>query len=222
MRTLYHLWLSPYCRKVRLCLQEKNLEFEMHVEETWARRQDFLALNPAGDVPVLVEPNGTALSGSNVICEYLEEIQSDTPLISGSPVAKAEIRRLVGWFDRKFNDEVTDNLVGEKVMKRFLGLAEPDSRAIRAGHANLPHHLDYIAYLVERRKWLAGEQMTLADLAAAAHLSAIDYLGDVPWDSHPEAKDWYARIKSRPSFRPLLADHIPGVIPAKHYKNLDF
>ena len=194
----------------------------MHVEETWARRQDFLALNPAGDVPVLVEPNGTALSGSNVICEYLEEIQSDTPLISGSPVAKAEIRRLVGWFDRKFNDEVTDNLVGEKVMKRFLGLAEPDSRAIRAGHANLPHHLDYIAYLVERRKWLAGEQMTLADLAAAAHLSAIDYLGDVPWDSHPEAKDWYARIKSRPSFRPLLADHIPGVIPAKHYKNLDF
>ncbi|MBT3765245.1 MAG: glutathione S-transferase family protein, partial [Rhodospirillales bacterium] len=153
---------------------------------------------------------------------YLEEIQSDTPLISGSPVAKAEIRRLVGWFDRKFNDEVTDNLVGEKVMKRFLGLAEPDSRAIRAGHANLPHHLDYIAYLVERRKWLAGEQMTLADLAAAAHLSAIDYLGDVPWDSHPEAKDWYARIKSRPSFRPLLADHIPGVIPAKHYKNLDF
>ena len=222
MRTLYHLWLSPFCRKVRLSLQEKNLEFEMHVEETWARRQDFLALNPAGDVPVLVEPNGTALSGSNVICEYLEEIQSDTPLISGSPVAKAEIRRLVGWFDRKFNDEVTDNLVGEKVMKRFLGLAEPDSRAIRAGHANLPHHLDYIAYLVERRKWLAGEQMTLADLAAAAHLSAIDYLGDVPWDSHPEAKDWYARIKSRPSFRPLLADHIPGVIPAKHYKNLDF
>ena len=222
MRTLYHLWLSPFCRKVRLSLQEKNLEFEMNVEETWARRQEFLALNPAGDVPVLVEPNGTALSGSNVICEYLEEIQSDTPLISGSPVAKAEIRRLVGWFDRKFNDEVTDNLVGEKVMKRFLGLAEPDSRAIRAGHANLPHHLDYIAYLVERRKWLAGEQMTLADLAAAAHLSAIDYLGDVPWDSHPEAKDWYARIKSRPSFRPLLADHIPGVIPAKHYKNLDF
>jgi len=194
----------------------------MNVEETWARRQEFLALNPAGDVPVLVEPNGTALSGSDVICEYLEEIQSDAPLISGSPVAKAEIRRLVGWFDRKFNTEVTDNLVGEKVMKRFLGLAEPDSRAIRAGHANLPHHLDYIAYLVERRKWLAGEQMTLADLAAAAHLSAIDYLGDVPWDSHPEAKDWYARIKSRPSFRPLLADHIPGVIPAKHYKNLDF
>jgi glutathione S-transferase len=207
---------------VRLCLQEKNLEFEMNVEETWARRQEFLALNPAGDVPVMVEPNGTALSGSDVICEYLEEIQSDAPLISGSPVAKAEIRRLVGWFDRKFNKEVTDNLVGEKVMKRFLGLAEPDSRAIRAGHANLPHHLDYIAYLVERRKWLAGEQMTLADLAAAAHLSAIDYLGDVPWDAHPEAKDWYARIKSRPSFRPLFADHIPGVVPAKHYKNLDF
>ena len=222
MQTLYHLWLNPFCRKVRIVLHEKKIDFDLKVENVWERRREFLALNPAGDVPVLVETGGTALSGSDVISEFMDEIHPEPPLVGRHPLERAEVRRLVAWFDRKFNDEVTENLVGEKVMKRFLGLAEPDSRAIRAGHANLPHHLDYIAYLVERRKWLAGEQMTLADLAAAAHLSAIDYLGDVPWDSHPEAKDWYARIKSRPSFRPLLADHIPGVIPAKHYKNLDF
>jgi len=74
----------------------------------------------------------------------------------------------------------------------------------------------------ERRRWLAGENFSLADITAAAHLSTLDYLGDVPWDNHEPAKEWYARIKSRPSFRPLLADHIPGAPPPKHYADLDF
>ena len=116
----------------------------------------------------------------------------------------------------------TKNLVDEKIMKRFLGLGEPTSKTIRAGHANIHHHLDYISYLADRRRWLAGDHMSLADLAAAAHLSCVDYLGDVPWEQHPSAKDWFARVKSRPSFRPLLEDHIPGVAPAKHYADLDF
>lgn len=194
----------------------------MRVENTWERRPQFLALNPSGEVPVLIEPDGSALSGGGVICEFLEEIHPEPPLIGGTPSARAEVRRLIDWFDIKFNREVTENLVGEKVMKRFLGQGQPNSKAIRAGHADLHRHLDYIAYLVERRKWLGGDCLSLADIAAAAHLSTIDYLGDVPWDDHERAKDWYARIKSRPSFRPLLSDHIPGVPPAKHYANLDF
>ena len=222
MRILHHLWLSPECRKVRIVLREKNIEFELRVEKVWERRPPFLALNPAGEVPVLVEPDGTALSDGTAICEFLDEFNPEPPLFARHPVERAEVRRLVAWFDRKFNHEVTENLVGEKVMKRFLGLGAPRSRAIRAGLTNIHAHLDYIAYLIERRKWLAGEQLSLADFAAAAHLSAVDYLGDVPWDQHEGAKDWYARIKSRPSLRPLLADHIPGVTPPKHYKNLDF
>ncbi len=222
MRTLYHLWLSPQCRKVRIVLLEKKIECELRVEKVWERREPFLALNPAGEVPVLVEPDGTALSDGNAICEFLEEIHPDPSLFARHALERAEVRRLVAWFDHKFNHEVTENLVGEKVMKRFLGLGEPRSRAIRAGLKNIHTHLDYIGYLIERRKWLAGEQVSLADFAAAAHLSTVDYLGDVPWDEHEGAKDWYARIKSRPSFRPLLADHIPGVAPPKHYGNLDF
>ncbi len=222
MRTLHHLWLSPQCRKVRIVLLEKKIEFELRVEKVWERREPFLALNPAGEVPVLVEPDGTALSDGNAICEFLEEIHPDPSLFARHALERAEVRRLVAWFDHKFNHEVTENLVGEKVMKRFLGLGEPRSRAIRAGLKNIHTHLDYIGYLIERRKWLAGEQVSLADFAAAAHLSTVDYLGDVPWDEHEGAKDWYARIKSRPSFRPLLADHIPGVAPPKHYGNLDF
>ncbi len=222
MRTLYHLWLSPGARKVRLILKEKNLEFDLKIERTWERRPEFLALNPAGDVPVLIEPDGGVLSDSTAITEFLEEVYPDRPLIGMDPVQRAETRRLVAWFDVKFNAEVTQNLVEEKMTKRLLGQGQPNSATIRAGSANLRHHLDYIGWLVERRNYLAGDQFSLADIAAAAHISAVDYLGDVPWESFEGAKEWYARVKSRPSFRPILADHIPGAAPPKHYADLDF
>ena len=222
MRVLYHLWLSPDCRKVRVALLEKELDFELRAEYIWERRDEFLALNPAGDVPVLVESDGSALSGSNAICEFLDEVHPDPPLIGRQALGRAEVRRLVHWFDGKFDSEVTENLVGEKMMKRLLGQGAPNSKAVRAGHANIHHHLDYIGYLTERRIWLAGDTFSLADITAAAHLSTIDYLGDVPWKEHEEAKDWYARVKSRPSFRALLEDNVPGAPPQRHYANLDF
>ena len=222
MLTLYHLSLNPFSRKVRLALIEKRMAFEMHTESVWERRDEFLALNPTGEVPVLISESGTALSGSDAILEYLDEIQPDPPLYGVTPLERAEARRLVYWFDRKFNIEVTENLVTEKIMKRILGLGEPSSQVIRAGHANIHIHLNYISYLVDRRNWLAGDNLTVADLAASAHLSTIDYIGDVPWSEYPAARDWYARIKSRLSFRPLLEDHIPGAPPAKHYRDLDF
>jgi len=222
MRILYHFWLSPACRKVRVVLSEKRLEFELRAENVWERRDAFVALNPAGEVPVLVEADGTAISGSGAICEFLDEVHSDPGLIGRQALRRAEVRRLVQWFDDKFDREVTKNLVGEKLTKRMLGRGAPSSKAVRAGHTNIHHHLDYIGYLTERRTWLAGDEFSLADIAAAAQLSTVDYLGDVPWKQHDEAKDWYARVKSRPSFRQLLTDSIPGVPPQGHYANLDF
>lgn len=222
MRILHHLWLHPSSRKVRIALAEKKLEFQLQIEKIWERRTDFLAMNPAGDVPVLVEPDGTVLTDSQVISEYLNEVYNTIDIVGATPTQRAETRRLVSWFDQKFNAEVTENLVGEKMMKRFLKLGEPHSPSIRAGQANIHYHLDYIGFLTERRKWLAGDDFSLADIAAAAHLSAIDYIGDVPWDDHKAAKDWYVRVKSRPSFRPLLDDVIPGFAPPDHYKDVDF
>jgi len=222
MRTLYHLWLSPFCRAVRIALAEKGIEFTLRAENIWERREEFLALNPAGEVPVLVEPEGAAISGSSVILEYIDEIKPEPALLGASPFVRAEARRLVDWFDGKFNAEVTENLLGEKMMKRFLGLGEPDAVAIRAGYKNLRYHLQYIAYLTERRNWLAGDELSYADIAAAAHLSSLDYINEVPWDDHEAVKTWYARIKSRPSFRNLLSDKIPGFPPPKHYADLDF
>ncbi|MBM3502419.1 MAG: glutathione S-transferase family protein [Alphaproteobacteria bacterium] len=222
MRTLYHFWLCPFSRKVRIALGEKSLPFELVFEKYWQRREEFLHLNPAGQVPVLVEEDGRALAESSAIVEYLDEAYPDRLLIGFDATARAEARRLAAWFDLKFHHEVTRNLLDEKLLKRFMGMGEPSSEAIRAGRANLRAHLAYVAYLTERRNWLAGDDFSVADLAAAAHLSCLDYLGDVPWDDHETVKDWYVRIKSRPSFRPLLADHIPGLAPPRHYADLDF
>jgi glutathione S-transferase len=221
MRVLYHSLLSAASRKVRVVLAEKNLDFTMKAEKPWERRPEFLALNPAGEVPVLIDGDNV-LAGTDAIVEYLDETYREKMLIGINPLDRAEVRRLVAWFDIKMDREVTENLIGEKMMKRMIGEGQPNSQAIRAGHANLPHHLDYIGYLVDRRRWLAGDHFSIADITAAAHLSALDYLGDVPWDQHELAREWYARIKSRPSFRSILADHVPGLPPPKHYADLDF
>jgi glutathione S-transferase len=221
MRTLIHMWLSPPCRSVRIVLAEKALDFDLKIENVWDRRASFLALNPAGEVPVL-QDGDRMIAGAYAIYEYLDEVYPEPSLFGGDSVQRAEIRRLVDWFDGKFSREVSDNLVTEKIVKRFYGRGQPDSTAIRAGHGNIHYHLDYIGYLTDRRKWLAGDDMSMADIVAAAQLSCIDYLGDVPWNDHPETREWYARVKSRPSFRPLLADHLPGARPPKHYADLDF
>ncbi|MDO8290433.1 MAG: glutathione S-transferase family protein [Parvibaculum sp.] len=227
MRQLYHLPISPASRKVRLVLAEKNVDFELIEERDWERRDAFLGLNPAGEVPVFVDEDGEIICGSNAICDYLEETRPDClALLPATPTDRAEVRRLIDWFDRKFAAEVSDGLIFEKVARRFLSAADgggaPEMGVVRAALHNLRYHLDYISYLMEERRWLAGDELTLADLTAAAHLSCLDYIGDVPWSQYPLAKDWYVRIKSRPGFRPVLADHVPGMPPPKLYANLDF
>ncbi len=203
-------------------LAEKRLLFELRAEKTWERRLDFLDLNPAGTVPTLVEDNGLSVPGSAVICEYLEEAYSEIPLMGQTLAERVEVRRLIAWFDEKFAVEVTSNLSGEKYLKRMAGRGHPDASALRAGYANLREHLFYVGWLAETRKFLAGSSISLADFAAAAHLSVLDFGGDVDWTISPAVHDWYARIKSRPSFRPLLADRVPGMMPPEHYANLDF
>jgi glutathione S-transferase len=222
VRILYHLPLSPYCRKVRLALAEKRLAFELQLERVWERRPEFEVMNPACTVPVLQEENGLAIADSYAICEYLDEAYPDVPLFGNTLVHRAEVRRLVAWFDQKFGLEVTANIYGEKQLKRLLGHGNPDGSVLRAGYANLKAHLDYLGWLAEARTWLAGNHLSLADFAAAAHLSTLDYMGEIDWAQHGAVKDWYARLKSRPAFRPLLADRVSGQAPAPHYDDLDF
>jgi glutathione S-transferase len=205
MATLYHHPLCPHSRFVRLALGEYGLEPELVEERAFERRREFLLLDPAGQTPVLVENAGLVAAGAMII---------------------AETRRLTDWFLTKFHAEVSGWLVTEKVYKRFMsaeqGGGAPNMELVRAARANIRYHLRYIGYLVSTRNWLAGADMSYADLAAAAHLSSVDFLGDVPWDEDENAKVWYARVKSRPSFRALLGDRVMGITPPEVYADLDF
>jgi glutathione S-transferase len=221
MTRLYHHPLSPFSRKVRLVLAEKRIEVELVEERYWEQDPDFLRRNPAGQVPVL-RLNGRLMADSVAICEFLEETAPTPPLLPPGPEARYEARRLVAWFDGKFHAEVTRKLMGERVLKKLQGGGVPDSAAVKAGARDIKAHLAYMTQLLETRRWLAGSDMTLADFAAAAQLSCLDYVSDVPWDRYEAVKDWYATIKSRPAFRSLLADQVPGFRPAAHYADLDF
>ena len=222
MRVLYHMPLSPYARKVRLVLSEKRLPFELKMEKVWERRPEYLEMNAAGTVPTLVEDNGLVIPDSAVICEYLDEAYPDSGLVGRTLAERVEVRRLAAWFDGKFAAEVTGNLYGEKHLRRLTGRGNPDPSAIRMGYAAVRYHLDYIGWLAETRKWLAGSMLSVADFAAAAHLSTLDFLGEVDWAVSAPAKEWYARMKSRPSFRGVLADRVPGMSAPAHYADLDF
>ena len=203
-------------------LREKELDVKLHEEDYWLRRTGFFRLNPAGEVPVMVDENEAIVVGSYAITEYLEEVYPEVQFFGATAEEKAEVRRITEWFDRKFYREVYKNTVYQKVFKRLEGMGEPSSEALRAGKANLAFHMDYITFLLKDRNWLAGEYLTLADICAAAHLSCLDYLGDVMWEKHEAVKDWYALIKSRPAFREILADRITGFRPPSHYTDPDF
>jgi len=221
MNRLYHFPLSPFCRKVRLVLAEKKVEVELIYEHYWKRSIELTNRNPAGKVPIL-RINGLTLSDSQAICEYLEETITDFPLMPEEPRDRAEVRRLIFWFDDKFHREVTSNLLYERITKKIIGLGYPESKNIKLGSDKIKNHLDYIGSLLEERKWLAGKVLTLADFTAAAHLSCLDYTSDVDWNRNINVKDWYAKIKSRPAFRSILADQISGFPPPSHYTDLDF
>ena len=221
MVLLIHHPSSQYSRKIRLQMSEKKMLFVLREEDPWKLSEDFLKLNPAGELPVFLN-DGKIISGNYAICEYLEETHPDIPLVFGDADQKAEIRRLCDWFDYKFTKDVYKSVVNEKVYKRFaFGLA-PDSRILKSGLNNLSYHLEYIEWLLDRRQYLAADTISLADLSAAAQLSILDYLGCVPWEDFKSEKIWYSKMKSRPSFKEVLKDSIKGILPAKHYANLDF
>lgn len=232
MHTLTHYRLCPFSRSIRIALIELGFEVALEEERPWEGRPQFLALNPAGELPILALADGPMLCGAYAISEYLgalpHDLHENVPLIElfpGLPDEQAEVRRLVDWFHRKFDREVTREILHEKVYARLRSGGDahsPDADVMRAIRSNLRYHLKYLDFLSNQRNWLAGDTFSFADIAAAAHLSSIDYLGEISWETMPAAKSWYARIKSRRSFRAILADKLAGQPPPAHYADLDF
>jgi len=230
MPTLIHYPLCPHSRFIRLILAEYGVETQFLEERVFDRSPKFLELNPAGRTPVLVDDDGLVVPGASVIAEYLDETLGPKAgagrLMPQDVEERVEARRLVSWFNDKFFEDVTSALVTQKIYKRFAsasnGGGAPDMDLVRVARANIRPHLRYIGYLTGVRRWLAGDRLSYADFAAAAHLSCADYLGDAPWEEDEAAKHWYQRVKSRPAFRPLIADRAPGMIPGRYYNDLDF
>lgn len=223
MWQLFYFPLCPFSRKVRLALGEKGVGYELIREYPWDASDTFYALNHAGRTPVLWLPQKKlALVDSQAICEYFEETVDQFPLIAGSALARAEVRRLVAWLDQIVYRDVVAPLLNERMIKRIVSRASPDAGALRDAMRKANNHMDYMDYLLDHRSWLAGGTMSLADIAAAAHISVADYLGGIDWEGHKPTKRWYAGIKSRPSFRPLLSERMEIVNPPKYYDQPDF
>ncbi|HZF94160.1 MAG TPA: glutathione S-transferase family protein [Allosphingosinicella sp.] len=223
MWQLYQFPLCPFSRKVRLMLGEKGVPHELVRETPWLRRDEFVDMNPAGQTPVLVEDQkGTVLIDSGAICEYFEETIQKSPMIPGTAVNRAEVRRLVAWLDDSLYREVVGPMMEERMKKRLVSRDPPDTRVLREAMKTANAYLDYLDYLLDHRRWLAGPVLSLADLAAAAHLSVADYLGGLDWRGHKQTTDWYAVMKSRPSFRPLLGERMEVIAPPAHYDKVDF
>lgn len=224
MRTLYHYPLHPGCRAVRLCFAEKKLKLREEVIDPWHPNEKFCSLSVEQVPPVLTDLSQSGpvtIVGTLTLCEYADESSSRLPLIPGERHERAEVRRLTTWFGQRFDHEVNALILPEKLETVFLG-GTPDPDALREGRAALREHMSYITWLLSIRDGLAGPALSMADIVAAAHLSCLDYLGEVPWREFQDVKDWYQAIKSRPSFRPLLAERVPGIRPPQHYSDLDF
>lgn len=223
MWQLYQFTLCPFTRKVRALLNEKDVGYELVPEEPWARRDEFVDMNPTGQTPVMADPTrNILLIDSMAICEYFEETVDKAQMINGTAANRAEIRRLVTWFDTQFFRDVTGPLLHERMVKRIVHRASPDASRLREAMKSAIGHLDYIDFLLDHRKWMGGATISLADLAAAAQISVADYLGGIDWSGHTHAKAWYSAFKSRRSFRPLLAERMRGIEPPSYYENPDF
>lgn len=227
---LYHYPLCPFSRKIRFLMDELGLPYKLKEAKIWKRDTELLKLNPANDIPVLVDQkNDLVFVDSFVIAEYLDAVYNGkkTDLLSMSYLSsdeleRVEIRRLEMWFDKKFYNEVSKYILEERVYNTFLGKVDINTKRLKAGQKNLDSHLRYMEYLLDERKWLAGESFTLADIAAGAQISSLDYLGEISWTKYKILKDWYLTIKSKIGFHGILKDRIEGFKPSKYYTEFDF
>lgn len=222
---LYHFAFHPASRAARLALGEARIEWTDTPVRPWEPDCPLGALNPSGMPPVIqAGERGSTL----VLCElpailgWIEDQQKSPLLLSADPAERAEARRLTTWFESRFTDDVDAVLLHERMEKPLLKLGPPEARALRAGRDALKGHLAMLEEIAGARDWLAGRRLSQADLIAAAHLSVLDYFGEIAWGARPALKTWYSKIKSRPCFRPLLADRFIGVAPSAAYADLDF
>lgn len=225
MKLVYYNF-CPFSRASRIALLEKQISFSLDNINPWESFDDDVIVSSVSNIPMIVEEleanKKINIFSTPAIYEYLEDINAEAPLYDNSLFINAEIRRIISWMDVDFFNTVSSKLIEEKIIKRIKNREFPNSVEIKSAYDNLSYHMEYLDYLTSKRKWMAGNSFSMADICVASHVSILDYLGDIRWNEYPNAKDWYVKIKSRPSFRELLEDRIGNIIPSSNYKNLDF
>ena len=181
MLTLYDAARCPFCARVRIVLDEKDVPFEAVPIDLGARPAWLYEKNPSGKVPVL-EEDGWLLAESAVIDEYLDERYPEPPLLPADPAERAFSRLVVFRFDE------------------YLGAAY---YALRRGEdgadERLAKALARLDGLVASLPYLGGRSFGLADVAYVPWVLRLrDPLG-VPLDDYPALQDWLGRVAERPS-----------------------
>ena len=221
MLTLYHYQLCPSSRFIRLLLDEYKIEHITQLENYWKPQDEFLLINPAGHLPVLIDNSNFQIIGFNACVEYIRDMDLNPNIFPDDYRKKAEIYRLYHWFDTLFKKEVLDPIIYEKVFSRVIENLTPNSLNLRNGMQNLGFHIKYLEYLLRDKDFLVADTITSCDFFAAANLSVLDYLGLLNLRDYPKLKVWYFKLKSRPSFKNILKDYIVGLTPHENYKLLD-
>jgi glutathione S-transferase len=221
MLRLFQFTLCPFSRAVRFGLAEKGVVCELVDVFPWERDDALTRVNPAAQTPALVG-QGLSLADSTAILEYFDETVERSPLLGASATERAEARRLSAWYRERFFAEVTAPLMRERMWKRVVVRDMPDGRVIREAARAAEAQLQYLETLLLERRWLAGPTFGIADVQAAAQVSVADYLGGLDWSGHPQARQWYQALKSRPSFRVILGERMEGIRPPPHYDDPDF
>ena len=221
MFTLYHYYLCPSSRFVRLVLEEYKIKYNVQLENYWRPQKDFLKINPAGHLPVLIDEQNNSIIGANSCLEFFKDLNLKPYLLGENYKDKAEIYRLYHWFETLFKKEVLDPIIYEKVFSRVVDNVTPNSSNIRLALQNLSFHINYFDYLLKNQDYFVTNSLTYLDFLASANLSILDYLGLLSFENNDNIKEWYFKLKSRLSFRTLLKDQIVGLSPDEKYKLID-
>lgn len=243
---LFHGWLSSASRRVRLFLEEKGLPYESVAIDMGKQEQHsaaYLAMNPNGVVPALLIEPGKSLYESSTICEYLEEICPEPPLLPADPYDRAMMRNFVRWTDEKCLPNLlilnwsialqpgasqwTDAQLKEKLER----IPTPERREAWTRIARQPYTeaekgaaLQKLLVLVDRMEemlsaspWLIGARYSLADIAAVPFIARLDEIepASLGAEGHPHVNDWWVRVRQRPAFKKARFDRFDETLRAR-------
>ena len=236
---LYHFNNSVCSQKVRLALAEKGLEWDEQLVDLFKLEQyepDYVKLNPKGVVPTLVH-DGHPVIESTLICEYLDDVFPDPPLLPADPAARAAMRVWTKAVDEGLHEGVTaisfsamfrermKAMSDEVRARRYRNIGDPvrrdRDRTVFKHGVDSPHVFNAIAAyetlfgkldkaLADGREWIMGESLTLAEINLAPYAARLEYLDllGVWIAERPAVGAWWGRLKARPVYRTQLSGRL--------------